>query len=393
MSTPSSRRARLSRTSVLLIAGLVLALLVAAACLGGLVGPSNQGSPRYEGLYLDNTAVLGDADGDGRLDEEEKKALERTTKSAAKIRHGLLPTKGVETLLVTPAGDDWWRLVTGLSAQTGTWAIDAPEGGVDWYAYTEGRAFKPADGRSRPYDAIHIVFKSEEAMRGWVQDAARRGLVTEAVVEYRGRVATIVPSWVVPYDEPYPEVTEKALAGIEVPIAMWQIDISEQIGLRAEESMLPDVYKKVFYDHLGFARTGATWSATSPAPDAVWRGKVTGFDPDRVDAGAALGELNASYEKCTPRAINDCGGGQGMAEAVNRAWFAQGHEGGGEPTLAPPYAPEDAQVVISLDNGFRGAVAGTYAFDDSPVGALSMWVTPDKILSIHPVLGGYPEES
>lgn len=386
---------RKKRVAALTLVG-ALALGCAFATLGGPGGfltPGPDATRASPGTFATgaavfdhNTGVLGDSDSDGTLSGSERTDLTTVQTATATVSRDVVATKGVSTLLMTPAGDDWWHLVTGLSAQAGLYDLPAPTG-VDWYAYTEGRAYHSLSSVDGVYDAVHLVFTDEAALHAWVNSAALRGLTGSSTFQVRGRVLTIVPVWVDASREPFGAVDDQALAEVKVPVAIWDFNVSQWVANRASESVLPADYRQ-FWDHLGFARTGATWSATSAEPNAVWTGPLTGFDATKVDAALAAGILNYSMFHCT--STSDCNDEQGLSDAINSVWVADRFGGAGEDLLIPQLAPPDAEMVINMTSDFRGSITGSTGKNYSPLGTLAMWVTDDGLMSVQPVAGNSP---
>lgn len=370
---------------------ILVCLLLAAAVIGWVKPGSSQAPERNPGasfdLFTGNTAVVGDANADGSLSESEKSDLEVTKATSTLVFDKIAAKRGVNTVVVTPSGGLWWRFISGLSTQTGSWDAPAPERAY-WFAYTEGRAYNPGTGTKRPYDALHIAFHSEEDALNWVEKNAAHGTGGNTNNLFRGGMLTLTPSWVSPQDEPFRDIDDLELGDHEVRIGMWQVDFDEQVSLRADESVLPADYKKVF-ENLGMGGRDVSWVATSAAPNAIWRGTIDGFEPSKISVENAVGLLNVSYANCDKSRKGTCANGQGLAEAVNYTYISTSPDKyGGDLTWKPEHAPADYDLVFVMGKGWRGATSGTFAFDQSPVESISMWITNKKILAIQPVVLG-----
>lgn len=365
------------------IAGLVtLGLVVGGFYFGtrtdhaNAIGPS--GLPGLSG-------VPGDTDADGTVSPEEKSALDATTKTVEKFQETLFATKGVHSVLVTPAGEKWWQLVTSVAAPTSLSFADAPSD-VSWYALTDGEAFSPLSKKISVYQALHLKFTSDQDAIRWVQQRAAAG-EGEFAQSFRGDgVVTVTPVWVDPAAEPYEQdLSDAGVGEATVDVAYWSIDFDAHIEALADATVDPEGYRSI-WRNLGFA-DGATWQATSASPDGAWVGPISGFDRGSVDVGEAGGAINTFRSECY-EGNKDTGPTCDVAFAAREAIYEVFLQGGGrsvgDPEWRYPGLPSDYDVYFGRSASFQGHIEGRRAYYHPAVPLLAMWVTGGDTLTIYP---------
>lgn len=378
----------------------VVALIVVSLALGAVAlvtsrgpepvdtpGPAAAVAPWERPGYF-NTGVPGDVDGDREVSPDEKAVLDEAEATSSEVvASGIAATKGVETVLVTPSGEDWWTFVTAQAPDLALSGSPAPEG-VDWYAFTEGRTYRPESQWLTRYSAVHLVFSTTDALNAWYDLNAASGVASGVTMSPRGRVLTITPVWVDVSTEPYGPVDELAASGRTVSIGLWRVNYAEQFANQMTEVVDPTAYRDV-QDALGFG-AATSWEATSPRPDVAWTGPLAGFDAEQVDGFDVIGAINSSTYDCVD-GTHECrskgagDGSSGISEAISTIWVMDSAgRGGGEPSLKPTDAPADAALVFSYDDGYRGALNRMMS-RSSGIDKYDTWVTPDGLLTVRPV--------
>lgn len=367
MSTERPRRPRRRVLAVGLVATtacllLGLTLFGRDLALPGSDDPSPAADPQpWASADYVNTGVPGDTDADGKVSKTEQEALDVTAASVEKITSTVGASRGGDTVLLTPSGDNWWGFVTSQAPSAGLAGSPAPEQAT-WYASTEGRAFNSASDVNAYYQAIHVSFDAESDAVDWVESLAADGYGGATMYAIRGRVVTMTPTWVDPRTEPYPDVDDKALDSIEAKVALWRIDFTEQALNRAREASDPIAYADFW------AATGitGTWTATSPRPDVPWVGTLDGFDADAADAQEVASIVNLSTYECTSG--RECRSDMGISEAIGDMYVADSTGArAGEETLAPTEITsgkdEGLAFALVLDDQFRGMVNESYSLN------------------------------
>lgn len=349
---------RLRRKPLVLYPALLGVLLLLTLALLVKPGGSPTGSPHpWDDPDYANSGVPGDVDGDGKVSVPEQKALDVTRQSAETLADTVIAQKGGDTLLLTPAGENWWEFITRQAPGLGLAESPHPAG-VAWYALTEGRAFEPLSDVNTYYQAVHVSFDDRASATGWVEGLAAEGHGAPAMFTIRDRVVTVTPSWVDAKTEPYPETDTQTLDAIEARLGLWRIDFSEHAKNRAREAADPVAYEQ-FWNATGI--TG-TWTATSPRPDLAWVGALEGFDAKRVQPNEAVAAVNLSMYEC--RGARECRSDLGMAEAISHLYLVDAEgASGGEEWLAPADLPSNLAVSLTLAEAFRGAANGSYSLE------------------------------
>lgn len=371
------RRSALALGLVALAAALLLGLTVLGSghpgdAPGDGAGPAPWDSPDYL-----NSGVLGDTDGDGRVTASEREDLAVTEASVETVRTSVTARKGADTVLLTPASDAWWRFVVDQAYGLGLSGSATPAD-VDWYAYTEGRAYHGLSQTNAYYSAVHVAFADTDTAVGWVEALAADGFAATASFTVRDRVVTVTPAWVDARTEPYPDVTGATLSTIETKVALWRIDFVEQANNRALEAA-DEVAYDAFWQRTGLA--DASWTATSPRPDVPWVGRLTGFDAAAVNVSDAAAVINTSTFQC--HSDRACRHDDGISDAINEIYLADATGGqAGEELLAPADVPADVVLTLVTSGAFRGIVAGTGGRTGGPLADLTYLVTAGGTLTL-----------
>lgn len=370
MGVTTTRRTR----AAALAAAAAVILLAAVAALLTTPGPDTSPSATEETTGPGPLTVTdaGDLDGDDSVSTEEREQAAETEAAATNAVAALAPRAGkdVGDLLVTPAGDKWWDLVTSIYPEGELWET-GPPADARWYAVTDGASYRSMEqvkGRTLSYRAIHVAFGTAEQAFAWASQAP----VGKAVsFLYRGNVVTVVPGWVDLKQEPFPDQLVK-LRDLEPEVGFWSIDFAKTTDLDAENAIVKSAYRG-FWHHLGFEK--ARWSAVTRDPGR-WVGALTGWDADAVDIGTAVGALVATADEQS--------GATGMsAMAMHMVAEAAGSEVRGGLGDYDVHLPEHTDLDLSIDPSWLGAANGTYANPKPPVTLMTYWVI-DDVLTISP---------
>lgn len=189
--------------------------------------------------------------------------------------------------LLAPAGDDWWRLVTGLAPEVGLVDETLPVGAT-WVAYTDTRSFTQRKVRGT-FTAVHIRFDDPEAAEAYAIETSNSGSVRTALA--RGHVVTVAPSWVDLSKERLPELDgDHGTADLDVDAGAWRLDLD--VATTAGLGQAGEDYAQ-FASALGLADRDQ-WTAVSDAPFAPWAANIGA--PTNPDPEAALVALRAMHE-------------------------------------------------------------------------------------------------
>lgn len=192
-----------------------------------------------------------------------------------------------DSVVVTPAGDDWWGKVAAMTApETGLADLDAPpsELNIQHFGYS-----RSPDVQERELDALgplRLVYaetpssEDAEAAAEWFRAEQTGGVRVHVIAE----TVVLSPSWVSEYaapTEPLSTVVDLSgpTAGDEA--VMWMNVDQEVASLAAPE--IADDYQTVLRNALGF-KEGTTWLGSSSDGDS-WAGafRSGGVDPELLD--------------------------------------------------------------------------------------------------------------
>lgn len=332
--TPKPQSETSAKTTLVARRRTIAVIAASAIAIVGIVviGRSALSPQTYAmGEYPANSGYLGDVDGDGTLSHDEADDLKTTQNAFEVISEAALPqldntagaaapgdeggekTAGTAAFrMVTPGGEEWWPMVTSLTAQLRAWEVPAPE--AEWYAAAELRAsqatYKRSGAKKATYPVVLVWFDPDSAdYTGWAAQAAEVEQISFRPIDMGGGLVMLAPSWVDVSKEPLvPMAAPSAPAqgveeydpnggqkvaknlGVDVPVAMWEIDWTEWIDSAARNSAVPSAYRE-YWRNLGFevdpTKEHTTWSATTADPSLAFRGRVENFHPSKVDVVTA----------------------------------------------------------------------------------------------------------
>lgn len=224
------------------------------------------------------------------------------------ITASLSPSRDVSAALVAPAGEDWWRLVTGLAPNLGLDTTPLPKQAM-FVALTKARAVASASDQLAGYPALHVGLETDAAAEAFAKSATETVRGSHAFV--RGAVVSFVPSYIDHRLEPFAPDPIRITEAVEGR-GTWVMDLSADARTTAAHSPYRDDYL-AFTAALGIAETGTVWTGTSTTAAGPWTGAVANWDPTTVDLPSAVEALSASAET---HCIEDEGGGIAMATCV-----------------------------------------------------------------------------
>lgn len=367
-----ARRTRM--VAIALIVALVIGLFITA--LSSTLGGSNDPDavPPVEEFPTTGplaVTVPGDLDGDDKISDAERDEVERTTTTAVNLTDDVVGpqiSKASTSMMVTPAGQEWWDLIASQTSYTRLWEMPAPEG-VNWYALTWSKRLTSLRGKtdSSFYPAVHIAFPSSADASAWAATSAEAESGASMLLDfaYRGNVVTVAPAGSDLYREPLP----KRLGDVRDTVldsGYWSIDYGRQIENTLANS--PAMWRPAFRKYWHFLGVDEMrWSAVSRDPGR-WVGKVTGFNLKNVDLEAAIGNVNSTMTK------------DGNAQASTIAQMMRVVHGDlnfGPEYMSPQEKPEDYDLIWSQKVGVHTFMATGASAESPEVGYLEQWISGD----------------
>lgn len=371
------------------IAG-VAVLAVFAITAGTLIAsePDPSELPGYTAPSPLTVTVPGDLDGDNKVTAAEKKEKETAKIVAVDLTNNLLPpaaAKDVISMVVTPAGQDWWEFISSMGSMRAYRSFDgaAPKN-VNWYAMTWARSVKPIKGTTvKTYAALHVAFPDGDQALTWAGSVTSMGY---SAVALRDNVVTIVPLGLNPYTEPFPQKLNK-ISDVKQTTGYWSIDYAKKIEFEAADTPEPEAYR-TFWDEFGFG--DATWEAASRDPGR-WVGTINGWDGDDANFKRAVDGLVTAG---TDGPVSGDGENSGAMSPVVDAFFAMddgtpeqlfnrgsGVKTAGNRIMTPiEPLPEKWDFLLSIGDGFTGSMTATGdMFADAPLRNTVHWIIGDAM--------------
>ena len=389
-STKAAADPRQKRTRLVAI-GLIFLLLVGVAitALSSTLGTNEpETAPPVDALPTTGplaVTIPGDLDGDDKITEEERTEVETTTQTAADLTTSAVGpevAKTASSMLVTPAGQDWWDLVAAQTSYARLWEMPAPEH-VNWYALTwSHRTTALASKRDASmYPAVHIAFPTRNDAAMWAASASdtESGATLLLDFTYRDSVVTVAPAGTNLNREPLP----KRLGDIKdetLDSGYWSIDYGRQIrdSLRDAPAMWQPAFRK-YWENLGLMNL--RWSAVSRDPGR-WVGKATGFNPDKPSLEDAIGYVNATMTR------------DGNPQASTIAMMMRVVKDGvtfGPDYMDPQEKPVDPDLIFSQMVGIHTFMVTGSSTQSTKVGYLEQWIK-DGVMTVVPRPPAPPRE-
>lgn len=204
-----------------------------------------------------------------------------------------IATPDTTSYVLTPGGERWWRLVTGLASQLEVGAATAPEG-AKWFATTWAPPHQTDGIPMGQYAAVHVGFATPDEARAFSPHAAQQSCSCQLLV--RANVVTITPAWADPYVQPFDLDLEtlRVPKDYRVTQARWVADLDATYAGYVGDVPRTEALRES-WRHLGF-RDDASWDLVANDPAGPWLGEVRGFDAKNVNI-AAINSLVADTEQ------------------------------------------------------------------------------------------------
>lgn len=257
--------------------------------------------------------IPNDSDPTGATPAQTREAVTIADAIVDHINVPSTPENPTTETLLTPAGEDWWDLVTSVGTDSQLWEAPVPTT-ANWYALNTTKNYKTNDPAHPTTQTIHIAFPTKDDAVDYLNVLGKEN-VTTATSVLRDNLLTLTPSWIDPNRQPFPTLDGNATkATQDVPdIAYWHHNIGETHELHIEENKSPEHRKALteFYTNLGFTDS-TTWTLTTTDSTEAWEGIIENYNADGIDIAAAREVIQATnISECT-----DTDNGDGTTSSV-----------------------------------------------------------------------------
>lgn len=284
-------------------------------------------------------------------------------------------------VLLAPASEEWWPLVSGMAVELNLGSLDLPSGAA-WIGYSINHA--PDDFfAGRAYPAVYLGFATTQQALDF---DPRENC---SCIEYRrGSISMLTPASFEGSQLELPQWTDEKTPVLSVDEATWTWDIGAYRDLIASDAVHPNAVRKHF-EVLGLGGD-VSWEAVSSSPRGPWTGQLTGFDLDAVDTSLIAEAVDVDDEVVCEGGV--CYSNANSIEVGNWEHASAGAWSFGTPDLSAPYvglaaAPVDGSALDWADDRaliwtwnpayWRGSITQSELSGSGPIETLHLEVAED----------------